>query len=256
MCTAFIHRGNDVIFGFNMDINVGAFRYDIHADKDCFCIGCPADLHLFHDEIPPFYQVENSFRKIHGVNRQGAFAACLNNMNFHKAPFRLAADACSLDQLTDDVISGRRTLKDVGEFAKQVEIVTLPGGAVAVPNPGFHALMGDADGGILVLEPGNGYTVVQEKYAVMTNFPLLELPTDLTDATAGYYGRDRYNTALEMLREAGDGFTPEAALRVLESTKQTGRWATRVSFVYSCREKTVFWCLEGAFDSIHTHCFR
>lgn len=24
MCTAFIHRGNDVLFGFNMDINVGA----------------------------------------------------------------------------------------------------------------------------------------------------------------------------------------------------------------------------------------
>lgn len=256
MCTAFIHRGNDVIFGFNMDINVGAFRYDIYADQDCFCIGCPADLHLFHDEIPPFYQVENNFRKIHGVNRQGAFAACLNNMNFHKAPFRLAADACSLDQLTDDVISGRRTLKEVSEFTGQVEIVTLPGGAVAVPNPGFHALMGDEDGSILVLEPGNGYTVVQEKYAVMTNFPLLELPTDLTDATAGFYGRDRYDTALEMLRKAGDGFTPEAALRVLEATKQTGRWATRVSFVYSCREKTVFWCLEGAFDSIRTHHFR
>lgn len=90
----------------------------------------------------------------------------------------------------------------------------------------------------------------------MTNFPLPELPTDLTDATTRYYGRDRYNTALEMLREAGDGFTPKAALRVLEATKQTGRWATRVSFVYSCREKTVFWCLEGAFDSIRTHHFR
>ena len=255
MCTAFIHRGHDVIFGFNMDISMGALRYDIYADTDCFCIGCPADVQQFHGEIPPFYQVKNGFRKIHGVNRQGAFAACLNNMNFHKAPFRLAADACSLDQLTDDVISNRRSLREICEFAGQVEVVTLPDGAVAVPNPGFHALMGDREGNILVLEPGNGYTVVQEKYAVMTNFPLLELPQDLTDATAGYYGRDRYDTALGMLREAGDGFTPETALRVLDAVKQTGHWATRVSFVYSCRQKTVFWCLEGAFDSIRTHRF-
>ena len=48
MCTAFIYKGADVIFGFNM----------------------------------------------------------VNNMNVRKAPFRLLEDACSLDQLTDDVITG------------------------------------------------------------------------------------------------------------------------------------------------------
>ena len=44
MCTAFIHNGADVIFGFNMDINEGAFPYDVYATEDWFGVGTPADL--------------------------------------------------------------------------------------------------------------------------------------------------------------------------------------------------------------------
>ncbi len=262
MCTAFIHKGNDVIFGFNMDINVGAFAYDIYTSEDWFCIGTPADLNAFSGAsdqpggLPSFYRVSDGIRKIHGVNREGVFASCLNNMNFHKAPFRLAEEACSLDQLTDDLISGRRPLEEVRRFAEEKELVTLPTGAVEVPNPGFHSLMGDASGRILVLEPGNGYACLQGSCAAMTNFSLLNLPRDLTDETAGYYGRDRYDTAMDMLQAAGDDFSPEAALKVLKATRQTGHWATRVSFVYSCSEKTVRYCLEGDFGSIQVHSFK
>ncbi len=256
MCTAFIHKGKDVLFGFNMDINEGAFHYDIYATDEWFGVGCAADLSRFPGQLPAFYRVDGGIRKVHGVSRESSFAACLNNMNFYKAPFRLATDACSLDQMTDDLISGRRTLEQIRLFATQTEIVTLPGAAVDVPNPGFHALMGDADGNILVLEPGNGYMVVQETYAAMTNFPLLELPHDLTDDTAGYYGRDRYDTALRMLKAAGESLTAEAAMCILEATKQSGHWATRVSFVYSHSENAVRYCLEGDFENIRIHHFR
>lgn len=47
MCTAFIHKGADVIFGFNMDINEGAFPYDVYATEDWFGVGTPADLDAF-----------------------------------------------------------------------------------------------------------------------------------------------------------------------------------------------------------------
>lgn len=259
MCTAFIRKGNDVIFGFNMDINEGAFPYNVYATEDWFGIGCPADLNAFavwQGMVPPFYCITDGIRRIHGVNRQGVFTACLNNMNFTKAPFHIADNACSIDQMMDDLLSGRRSLEDVRCFAERVELVTLPTGTVDVPNPGFHSLSGDSSGNILLLEPGNGYAVIHEKYAVITNFSILELPGDLTDATAGYYGKDRYDTALCMLKASGDTFKAEDGLKILKATHQTGPWATRVSFVYSCNEKTVYYCLEGDFDHIHTHRFK
>lgn len=255
MCTAFIHKGNDVIFGFNMDLHQGAMDYQVYATEDWFGVGCKADMALLPPQLPPFYQVEDGVRKIHGVSRRGVFANCLNNMNSRSAPFRPTPDACSIDQVADDLLSGRRTLEDARRFAEQVELVTVPQGRVDVPHPGFHALCGDSDGNILLLEPGNGYAVLRGNHAVLTNFPLLELPPDLNDRTAGFYGKDRYDTALTMLRAAGSCLTAEGGLAVLRATRQTGCWATRVSFVCSCREKTVYYCLEGDFDHIHTHRF-
>lgn len=38
MCTAFIHRGRDVIYGFNMDINAEAFSWEVVAEKDAFYV--------------------------------------------------------------------------------------------------------------------------------------------------------------------------------------------------------------------------
>lgn len=89
----------------------------------------------------------------------------------------------------------------------------------------------------------------------MTNFFLLEPPADLTDQTAGDYGKDRYNTELRMLKESGEDFSPEDGLAVLKAVCQKGTWATLVSFVYSCNEKTVYYCRECDFEHIHMHRF-
>ncbi len=62
------------------------------------------------------------------------------------------------------------------------------------------------------------------KYAVMTNFSLLEQPADLTE-DAGHYGKDRCDTAARMLRAAGDGLSAADALKLLQATRKpaTGR---------------------------------
>lgn len=165
MCTAFVRKGKDIIFGFNMDINEDAFTYDIYATENYFCIGCPADMRVLGSincKLPSFYRITDGIRKIHGVNSRGVFTSCLNNMNFRKAPFRMEKKVCSIDQLTDDLISGRRSLKDVQRFAEEKEIVTIPTGAVDVPNPEFHSLSADSSGRIMILEPGCGYAVINE----------------------------------------------------------------------------------------------
>ena len=59
----------------------------------------------------------------------------------------------------------------------------------------------------MILEPGNGYSIIKEKYAVLSNFPFLELPADFTQDKFGYYGKDRYDIAMEILRNSTDDFS-------------------------------------------------
>ena len=39
MCTRFVYRGNDVITGFNFDIDPAVWNHRIIEEKDCFYIG-------------------------------------------------------------------------------------------------------------------------------------------------------------------------------------------------------------------------
>ena len=36
MCTAFVKQGKDLIYGFNMDINYGAFEWKVFTEPDAF----------------------------------------------------------------------------------------------------------------------------------------------------------------------------------------------------------------------------
>lgn len=256
MCTAFIHQGEHLICGFNMDINEGAMDYQAYAQPDAFYVGVKAMLPIPRDgELPSHFRLDNGVRKIQGVNRNGVFAVCLNNMNFSKAPFRLAEDALPIDQLMDDCISGHATVEDACRMVREKNMVNVPTGAVEIPSPAFHGFITAPGSPILLVEPGNGWRLLEERYAAMTNYALLELPDDLTPETWGYYGKDRQDTAMVLLRQREAHFTVEDALEILQKTRQTGAWATRVSFVYHSGENAVYYCLQGNFDRITRHFF-
>lgn len=57
MCTRFVYRGNDVITGFNFDIDPAVWNHRIIEEKDCFYIGI-----LRPDGVRHSY---------HGVHRNG-----------------------------------------------------------------------------------------------------------------------------------------------------------------------------------------
>ena len=258
MCTAFVRRGNDVVVGFNMDINIGAFEYKVFAEKDKFYVGIYTG-HM-NQMIPegvqipePYLHVENQYRKVWGVNHKGCFGNQLNVMDFPKARFRLGEDTYMLDQLIDEYISGARTLDDVIQVAGDKDIVNIPTGTVDIPNLAFHSLLADRSGRIMILEPGNGYSIIQEKYAALSNFALLELPGDFVPEKFGYYGKDRYDKAMAMLRESADDFSAQDGLEILNAVKQVDNWATRVSFVYSNNENAVYYALDGDFDHVVRH---
>ena len=239
MCTGFVKKGKDVIVGFNMDINVGAINYEIVANKEEFYVKAKND------------QVRSV--KAHGINHLGNFANQLNNMNFTKAPFRLGEDVVPLYEIVDNYISGKISYDDILKMVNEKEIVNMPKQAINIPCVAMHSLIADREGHIMILEPGNGYSVIQEKYAALSNFTFLESQADLIPENYSYYGKDRYDKAMKILRESNDDFAVQDGLALLNAVKQTGTWATRVSFVYSNNENAVYYVIENDFDHVNRH---
>lgn len=80
MCTAFVRKGNDVIVGFNMDINIGAFEYKVFKEKDMFYIGVIMNNELELPEgmkLPYSIDSKNGVCKVHGVSSKGNFGNML-----------------------------------------------------------------------------------------------------------------------------------------------------------------------------------
>lgn len=260
MCTGFVHKGKDRICGFNMDLPDGMLDWKLIMDQECFYVGLrPA----FRPELLPegmkdapeeYMPCKGEYLRIHGVNRNGNFGNQLNALGFTRAPFQISGDSVPLYSLVDRFLAGRSGLNEIAETARTKHIVNMPGEA-GMPDPACHSLLSDRAGRILIIEPGNGFAEIRENYAVMSNFPMLILPGDLTPEKYGYYGMDRYETALNMIGKAGEGFTTEDALAVLDAVKQV-QWApTQVSFVYSQNENRVYYTLQHDFNHIRIHQF-
>ena len=261
MCTAFVHRGTDVIYGFNMDINAEAFTWEVAAEKDAFFVAIKADesarnAALSQGDIPQGYAdyTENRLRT-HGVTSKGVLAVQLNCVGGRSAPFLVSPDAYPLYGMVDHLLSDRMTVREAEEIATSKRLVNMPSGSVDLPEIAMHALIADAEGRTLLMEPGSGWARFSGRYAVVSNFPLLVLPRDLNDERAGYYGLDRYETINRALWEADAGFCVQNALELLKAVSQTGRWATRVSFVWSKNENAVYYALEHDFDHVRRHAF-
>lgn len=261
MCTAFVRNGQDYICGFNMDINEGAFDWKLVMDEEVFAVTFSmkrniSELMPIGGMIPSEYvDFENDVLKVQGVNRNGNFGNQLNNMRFIKAQFEVGENCVPLYYLVDSFIRGKSTLQDIERYVRTKKIVNLPTASIDIPDMAMHSLMSDANGNIIVVEPGNGFSVLSEKYAVMSNFTVMELPEDFTPENFRYYGKDRYDTALSILRNSDDNFSVRDGLALLDAVKQVGEWGTRVSFVYSRNENAVYYTTEHDFANIKKHCF-
>ena len=245
MCTAFAIRGRDVICGFNLDLPDGAWRWNVHAEPDSFYVTMtiPEGSSLFEQFVSLSHQFPSAECRAQGVDAHGRFAVMLNVMEGKRGLFRADADALQLSQLVEEYQTGKRSFDEVIAALNTHDVLNLPGHT-------HHALFADAQGRFLIAEPGSGYIVVRDRFAVNSNFALLDLPADLTPERWSYYGKDRYDTAMRMLRDSGDDFTVQDAFSILRAVQQTKYAPTRVSFVYSRNENAVYYTLERDFDHI------
>ena len=223
MCTAFIQRGSDLLFGYSLDLDPAAWNYRIVKNKKLFTVAITLG--------PTTYYT-------HGVNAAGHFGN-LPYMNGEDVGHRgVGRNQYRIDLLVDRYIRGKLSYAEVLSIAENRTILSGPGTS-------FHSLIGDAEGHILLLEPLYGFREIEEDYACIANFPAI--PT-LSDYANPFYGKDRYDTAVKTLAEAGADFGVEDGLRLLQAVKQEGQWGTRLSFLYSRRENAVYYCTEGDFD--------
>lgn len=230
MCTAIAYKGKDLLYGFNLDIDPAVWNYSVIKTGTHFAIGIT---------------VGKTAYLVHGVNKDGQFGNT-PYMNGEAFPVPRGARRERIDLMSDRYIRGKYSFADIERILQTKTVVNIPAATM-------HSLFGNGNGDFLIAEPGYGYRRVTEKFAVLTNFPVL---TALPDLSKPFYGKDRYDTAYRTLSRAGDDFSAADALRLLCDTKQTGQWATRVSFVYSKNRNTVYFFPDGDISRVEAHTFE
>lgn len=229
MCTAIAFKGNDLFFGFNLDIDPAVWQFSVRRSKDYFAVGITAGKTTY---------------LVHGINKNGNFGN-VPYMNGEDIPVPKGLRRERIDLMSDRYIRGKYAFADIEEILRTRAVTNIPAATM-------HSLIGSGAGDLLIVEPGYGSKQVRENYAVLTNFPVL---TALPDYGNPFYGKDRYDRAATVLSKAKADFSAEDALRLLDETKQTGQWGTRVSFVWSRNRNTVYYFLDGDSTQIKIHTF-
>ena len=227
MCTGFMKKGEDLLYGFNLDIDPAVWNFSLYKNKEIFTVGIKVGSTLYYT---------------HGVNRHGRFSD-LPYMNGEDIPAEKGKKRERIDLLTNRYLRGQYSFDDVYKIVRDKALVNVPGGSM-------HSLIGDENGRALLVEPGYGFREITGDHAVISNFPIL---ATLSDYDNPFYGKDRYDKAKEILEKSPASFSAMDGMKLLENVKQEGPWGTKVSFVYSKNENAVYYCLNGNFEHIEKH---
>ena len=231
MCTRFVHRGDDVMTGFNFDIDLAVWDHKIIIEKDRFYIGI-----LRPDGMRHSY---------HGVNRNGNVGTLLYVHGNPEGTYQDSIDCMTIADLTEQFIQAKISFDDARQIVQERKIVYAPDATM-------QAMLSDRQGRTLVIEPGIGWREDGGRCSLMTNYSILA-----PESTRPFLvpGDDRYERAVRLLSHYGAHFTVSDALAVLRAVRQEGIWASRVSFVYSAREHAVYYVQNNEFSQIEKYEF-
>ena len=142
--------------------------------------------------------------------------------------------------LTEQFIQAQLTFDDALHIVQTKKIVYAPDATM-------QAMLSDIRGRTLIIEPGLGHREDTGAYSLITNYSLID-----PESTRPFIvpGDDRYEKAAQLLNGYGSNFTASDALSVLRAVRQEGPWATRVSFVYSSKEQSVYYVQNNHFGQV------
>ena len=231
MCTRFVYRGSNIITGFNFDIDLSVWTHKVMKEKERFYIG--------------ILRPDGTYHSYHGVNRNGN-AGTLLYVHGNSAGVYQEGDTCmTIADLTEQFIKAQISFDEVLQIVKSKKIVYAPDATM-------QAMLSDVHGRTLVIEPGIGYREEQGRYSLITNYSLIK-PESTKDFIVP--GDHRYEVALRLLDSYKKELSVSDAFALLHTVRQEGAWATRVSFVYSVNERTVYYIENNDFKNIRKFTF-
>lgn len=230
MCIRFVYRGDDIITGFNFDIDPAVWDHQIVTAPDRFY------LVLRPDGLRHGY---------HGVHQNGNTGTLLYVHGNPSGRYQAGSDALTISDLTEQFIQAQISWEEALSIVQTKKIVYAPDATM-------QAVLSDRYGRTLLIEPGIGSRVDTGTYSLMANASLLS-----PESTRPWLlpGDNRYEKAAQLLAKQGRRFSVSDAFAILRAVRQEGLWATRVSFVFSAKQRTVFYAENSHFDSIQTYQF-
>ena len=232
MCTRFIHSGSNVINGFNFDIDLKAWKHKIIKEQDRFYIG--------------ILMPDGKYHSFLGINKNGNIGTLLYVHGNEAAQYSSAENCMTIAELMEQYIQGLLSFDEAVEIVKTKKITYAPDGST------MQGMLTDSKGRALVIEPGIGYKIEEKPYSLITNYSVLK-----PESTKPFIvpGDTRYETAKSALDASNSDFTIKDAWTILKSVHQEGDWATRVSFVYSENDHTVYYAENNSFECLSEYCF-
>lgn len=231
MCTRFVYRGNDIITGFNFDIDLSVWTHKVMKEKERFYIG--------------ILRPDGVYHSYHGVNQNGNVGTLLYVHGNSAGAYQDGGNCMTIADLTEQFIKAQISFDEVLQIVKSKKIVYASDATM-------QAMLSDVHGRTLVIEPGIGYREEQSKYSLITNYSLMK-PESTRDFIVP--GDNRYERALQLLDNCKNEFSVSDAFTLLHTVRQEGAWATRVSFVYSVNERTVYYTENNHFEHIKKFTF-
>ncbi len=231
MCTRFVYHGKDVITGFNFDIDLTVWKHKVFEEKERFYIG--------------ILRPDGTYHSYHGVNQNGNVGTLLYVHGNTAGAYQSNSDCMTIADLTEQFIKAQLSFDDVLQIVKSKQITYAPDATM-------QAMLSDIHGRVLIIEPGIGYRKEHKKYSLITNYSLIR-PESTKDSIVP--GDNRYERALQCLEENKNNFSVSNAFELLHTARQEGVWASRVSFVYSANEHTVYYVENNHFKHIRKFVF-
>ncbi|WP_330679115.1 hypothetical protein [Faecalimonas umbilicata] len=105
MCTRFVYRGDNIITGFNFDIDIVEWNHKIINTKDCFYIGIMRPDGMRHS--------------YHGVNRNGNVGTLLYVHGNLSGTYQDSKDCITIADLVEQFIQAEVSFDDVLQILKE-----------------------------------------------------------------------------------------------------------------------------------------
>ena len=231
MCTRFVYRGDDIITGFNFEIDLAVWNHKIITEKDRFYIGI-----LRPDGMRHSY---------HGVNRNGNVGTLLYVHGNPEGAYQDFKGCMTIADLTEQFVQAKISFDDALQIVQEQKIVYAPDATM-------QAMLSDQQGRTLIVEPGIGWREGDGRYSLITNYSILAPESKMTILVPG---DDRYERTAQLLNTYGKQFTVSDAFSVLQAVRQEGIWATTVSLVNSAKEHAVYYVEKNHFSQIERYEF-